>query len=62
MRIVLTQRPDSNFNSMFTVHVTGREDPIQVQFLCFLESILLVVMIHHLGEECIRDKPLHEIV
>ena len=35
---------------------------IQVQFSCFPESILLVVIIHHLGEVCIRDKPLCEIV
>ena len=25
MRNVLTQRPDSDFNSMFSVHVTGRD-------------------------------------
>ena len=36
--------------------------PIRVQFLCFLESILVVVVIHHFLEECIHDRPLHEIV
>ena len=36
--------------------------PARVQFSCFPESILSVVMIHHLLEECIHDKPLHKIV
>ena len=36
--------------------------PARVQFLWFPGSILLVVMIHLLLEECIHDKPLHKIV
>ena len=35
---------------------------MKVQFLCFSESILLVVMIRHFLEECIHDKPLYGIV
>ena len=54
--------PDSNFNSIFTVQITGRGLPIQVQFSSFPGSILLVVMIHRFLEECIHDKPLHKIV
>ena len=34
---------------------------IRAQFWCSLESILLVVMLRPLLEECIHDRPLHEI-
>ena len=36
--------------------------PIRAQSWCSLGSILLVVMLHLLLEECIHDKPLHKIV
>ena len=60
--IVSVQRPNSDLNSILTVQVTGCQLLIRVQFLCSLGSILLVVMLLLLLEECIHDRPLHEIV
>ena len=47
---------------MFVVFENWLCLPIQAQFSCFLESILLVVKLDRLEEECIHDKPLYEIV
>ena len=60
--IIFSQRPDSNFNSMFAVQITGRDFQYGSDSCISPESILLVVMIHHLLEECIQDKPLCESV
>ena len=52
----------SDFNSMFTVQITGRDFPKRVLFCISLNPSVRVVMIHLLLEECIHDKPLYEIV
>ena len=57
--IVSAQRPNSNLDSMFAMQATGRDFQHGSNF-CFPGSILLVVMIHRLLEECIHDKPLRK--
>ena len=61
---IMTQ--DWELSFLISIPVCRTDDwssfPIRVQFLCFPESIHLVVMIRHFLEECIHDKLLKRIV
>ena len=46
----------------FSMQIPGCNIVIRAQFWCFTGSILLVVMLLLPLEECIHDKPLHQIV
>ena len=56
------QRPNSDLNSILTVRVTGCKFQYGSNFGVPLDPCFLVVMLLLLSEECIHDKPLHEIV
>ena len=52
----------SKTKSWSQLHIYRANNWLQAQVGCFLGSILSVVMLRLLLEECIHDKPLHEIV
>ena len=60
--IVSIQRPNSDLNSMFTVQITGCNFQYGPNFGVSLDPTFWFVMLLLLLEECIHDKPLHEIV
>ena len=60
--VVSAQRPNSDFNSVFTIQTTGRNLQQGSNFRVLFESILLVAKLDRLGKESINDKPLNEIV
>ena len=53
MRIVLTHRPDPNFNPMFVVLKTGRDFQYRPNSHFSLNPSFLLVKLDHLEEECI---------
>ena len=60
--ILTQQRHNSDLNSMFTVQIIGCNFQHGLNFRVFLGSSPSVVMLLLLLEECIHDRPLHEIV
>ena len=62
MRIVLIHGLNSNFNSIFEVPKTGRDFQYKSNSHISLDPPFLVEKLGRLEVECIRDKPLIEIV
>ena len=62
LSVVFAQRPDSNFNSVFTIQAKSRNFQHGFNFCASLDPFFSVVTNRHVLDERIRDKTLHKIV